>query len=81
MDKTQKIVVELLAEICGTKKVQQDLTIDLFQKGYLDSMGVVELLTELEDRFDVEIPLETFNPDDFKTAEKIIRFVQDSLKQ
>lgn len=80
MMKIEKTVLELLTTICGTKKVQKDLTIDLIQEGYLDSMGVVELLTEIEDEFDVEIPLETFVPDDFCTAEKIINYIKSNIE-
>lgn len=76
----EKTVLELLTTICGTKKVQKDLTINLIQEGYLDSMGVVELLTEIEDEFDVEIPLDTFAPDDFCTAEKIINYIKSNIE-
>lgn len=76
MMKIEKKVLELLTIICGTKRVQKDLSVNLIQEGYLDSMGIVELLTEIEDEFDVEIPLETFNPDDWCTAEKIIDYIK-----
>ena len=76
----EKTVLELLTTIKEKKKVQKDLTINLIQEGYLDSMGVVELLTEIEDQFDVEIPLETFAPDDFCTAEKIIYYIKSNIK-
>lgn len=75
----EKNVLELLTAICGTKKVQKDLSIDLIKEGYLDSMGVVELLTEIEDEFEVEIPLETFEPDNFNTAEKIISYIKNNI--
>lgn len=75
----EKTVLELLTTICGTKKVQKDLSIDLIKEGYLDSMGVVELLTEMEEEFDVEIPLETFDPDNFNTAEKIISYIKSNI--
>lgn len=79
MDDIENIVLDLLVEICGTKKVKKDLNISLIQEGYLDSMGVVSLLTEIEDEFGVDIPLETFSPDNFSTAEKIIAYVKDSI--
>lgn len=80
MMKIEKKVLELLTIICGTKRVQKDLSVNLIQEGYLDSMGIVELLTEIEDEFDVEIPLETFNPDDLCTAEKIIDYIKKSVE-
>lgn len=72
-------VLELLASICGTKKVKKDLTINLIEEGYLDSMRIVELLTEMEDEFDIEIPLDTFIPENFNTAEKIINYIKSNI--
>ena len=71
--------LELLTEVCGTKKIRKNKTIDLIQEGYLDSLGIVELLTEIEDEFEIEIPLETFDPKDFCTAEKIISYVTNNI--
>lgn len=75
----EKTIVDLLVQICGTKKVQKDLKINLIQEGFLDSMRIVELLTEIEDEFDIEIPLQMFDPDDFCTAEKIISFIKNNI--
>ena len=80
MENIENTVLNLLVDICGTKKVKKDLKTNLVQEGYLDSMGVVSLLTEIEEEFDVEVPLKTFNPDDFCTAEKIISYIKDNVK-
>ena len=48
---------------------------DLLQAGLLDSLTLVQLLVEVEGEFDVEIPLDDFDPDQFRTAESIARFV------
>ncbi|MBC5781089.1 D-alanine--poly(phosphoribitol) ligase subunit DltC [Blautia difficilis] len=80
MKKVEDKILDLLVDICGTKKVKKNLQLDLIQEGYLDSMGVVSLLSEIEEEFEVEIPLETFNPDDFCTAEKIIKYIKLSVE-
>ena len=64
-------VIEILCDICGTKKVSKDKDANLIELGFLDSMGVVELLTELEDRFGIEIPLDDFDVEAFSTINKI----------
>ena len=33
---------------------------DLFDAGVLDSMGTVELIVELENRFDIRVPVSEF---------------------
>lgn len=50
---------------------------DLFDAGVLDSMGTVELIVELENRFDIHVPVSEFGRDDWNTANKIIEGVTD----
>ena len=45
---------------------------DLFDTGVLDSMGTVELIVEIENRFDIRVPVTEFGRDDWNTANKII---------
>ena len=45
---------------------------DLFDAGVLDSMGTVELIVELENRFDIHVPVSEFGRDDWNTANKIV---------
>ena len=50
---------------------------DLFDAGVLDSMGTVELIVELENRFDIHVPVSEFGRDDWNTANKIIEGVAE----
>ena len=50
---------------------------DLFDVGVLDSMGTVELIVELENRFDIHVPVSEFGRDDWNTANKIIEGVTE----
>ena len=50
---------------------------DLFEAGVLDSMGTVELIVELENRFDIHVPVSEFGRDDWNTANKIIEGVTE----
>ena len=45
---------------------------DLFDAGVLDSMGTVELIVEIESRFDITVPVSEFGRDDWNTANKIV---------
>jgi D-alanine--poly(phosphoribitol) ligase subunit 2 len=42
-----------------------DRTVDLYDRGYIDSVGFVELLAFIADEFGVEIPEEDLLTDDF----------------
>jgi D-alanine--poly(phosphoribitol) ligase subunit 2 len=50
---------------------------DLFATGALDSMGFVELLARLEERFGITISLEEIEIDRFRTIRDIAGFVRD----
>jgi acyl carrier protein len=52
-----------------------DRSIDLFEDGYVDSIGVIELLEFLEETFVVEIPEEDLFSPDFSTIEGIARIL------
>lgn len=50
---------------------------DLFDAGVLDSMGTVELVIELEEKFNIKIPVSDMGRDDWNTGNKIVQGVKD----
>ncbi|HEY2930646.1 MAG TPA: acyl carrier protein [Acidobacteriota bacterium] len=48
---------------------------DLIGSGFLDSLGFVELLLQLEQRFGIQIRIEALELDDLKSVAKIAEFV------
>ncbi|HEW6484006.1 D-alanine--poly(phosphoribitol) ligase subunit DltC [Streptococcus pneumoniae] len=64
-------VIEIIDELF-MKDVSDMMDEDLFDAGVLDSMGTVELIVEIENRFDIRVPVTEFGRDDWNTANKII---------
>ena len=52
-----------------------DRTVDLFEDGYVDSVGVIELIGFLERTFVIEIPEEDLFSPEFSTIDGIARIV------
>jgi D-alanine--poly(phosphoribitol) ligase subunit 2 len=52
-----------------------DREADLFEHGYVDSVGVVELLGFLQEEFSVEVPDDDILTDDFSNIAGIARIV------
>lgn len=48
---------------------------DLIAAGLLDSLGLVELLVQLEEAFAVEVPLDTLDVEDFRSLRSIAAFM------
>ena len=44
---------------------------DLIERGLLDSLALVELVVEVEQRFGVTIPFDTLDIDDFRSVNSI----------
>jgi D-alanine--poly(phosphoribitol) ligase subunit 2 len=49
--------------------------VDLFETGLVDSIGLVELILELEDRFGISLPMEDLAIDDLRTVNRIADLV------
>jgi acyl carrier protein len=52
-----------------------DRSVDLFETGYVDSVGVVELLAFLNEEFGVEVPENLLLSEDFTYVNGIARIV------
>ncbi|EFX41262.1 MULTISPECIES: D-alanine--poly(phosphoribitol) ligase subunit DltC [Streptococcus] len=64
-------VIEIIDELF-MEDVSDMMDEDLFDAGVLDSMGTVELIVEIENRFDIKVPVTEFGRDDWNTANKIV---------
>ena len=69
-------VIEIIDELF-MEDVSVMMDEDLFDAGVLDSMGTVELIVELENRFGIRVPVSEFGRDDWNTANKIVEGVTE----
>ena len=69
-------LIEIIDELF-MEDVSDMMDEDLFDAGVLDSMGTVELIVELENRFDIRVPVSEFGRDDWNTANKIVEGVTE----
>jgi D-alanine--poly(phosphoribitol) ligase subunit 2 len=49
--------------------------VDLLENGSVDSIGLVELILQLEDRFGVSLPMDALEIDDFRSINAIARLI------
>jgi len=68
-----KLVLEILSEIQDCDDVKNDTL--LLERGILDSLSIIYLINELEERLNMTIPLEDVVEDNFKSIESIVEFV------
>ena len=54
----------------------EGLDVDVFEEGLLDSLGLVVLVAEIEERYGLRIPFETLDIDEFRTVRSLARIVE-----
>ncbi|KRM71554.1 D-alanine--poly(phosphoribitol) ligase subunit 2 [Lacticaseibacillus brantae] len=69
-------VIDILVDLTGSDDVRDNLDINLFDTGLLDSMGTVQLLLELQSQFGIDVPVSEFERDEWATPNKIIAKVE-----
>lgn len=73
-------VLDILVEITGEEGLRENLDTNVFELGLLDSLGVVNLIVELEDELDVIISPTEVAREDFDTPRKIVEVVKNKLE-
>jgi D-alanine--poly(phosphoribitol) ligase subunit 2 len=75
LDKLQQQITDIFAERFETRL--DSVEVDLLESGIVDSVRIVELVLEIEQRFGVSLPFEALEIEDFRTvprlAERIAR--------
>jgi len=74
-------VLDILVNISGVEEVKDDLDLDLFENGILDSLGVIELLLAIEDEFSVKIEPTEVERDEISTPNKIIEYLSKKVNE
>ena len=60
---------------------QLELDTDFFDKGIIDSTGVIELVSFLEESFNISVDDEELIPENFSSLQKIDVFLSKKLSQ
>ena len=56
---------------CEDEIIVENPDIDLFEEGLLDSFGTINLLVEIENRFNISVPITDFNREEWNTPNRI----------
>jgi len=76
MDRYRQYLVRNLAEKNDLTENQIDTTIDIFEKGYIDSIGIFSLLVEIEDNLEIELSLEDISSLDVYNINNIASLIE-----
>lgn len=70
-------IIEMLVEICEDDVVAQDLDVNMFDTGLLDSLGVTSLIVEIETRFGISLSPTEIERSEMDTPNKLIALLEE----
>ncbi len=77
MEDTFRKVKEVIGNVCGAQEIKGD---DLLKEELgVDSLALVEVVAELEDKFSVEFDMGSLNPDELMTVADLVSLVENTL--
>ena len=76
---TAEGVMEILARVSGRDEITQHPDVRLYEQHLLDSLGTVELIVGLSERFGIEISPAELDQEDWATPRKIVQFVEQRV--
>jgi D-alanine--poly(phosphoribitol) ligase subunit 2 len=75
VDRLQTLIADALSiEVPGTHT-------DLIDSGLIDSLALVTLIVEIEQEFRVELPLDDFDVDRFRSVDRMAQFIAEVNSQ
>lgn len=72
-------IIKIIKEISNTDEDIEN--IDLLENEILDSLAFIELINELEDRFDIEIYPTQIDSNVWRSAKKIAEMVEEKMRE
>ncbi|MCL2114438.1 D-alanine--poly(phosphoribitol) ligase subunit DltC [Lactococcus protaetiae] len=74
-------IFDIIETIAATDEFREDLDMDLFEEGILDSMKAIMLIVDLEGNFNISLPPSEMDREDWNTANKIVKRVQEKVNE
>jgi acyl carrier protein len=63
------------------EEVQLELDTDFFDKGIIDSTGVIELVSFIEEKFDISVEDDELIPENLSSLKRVDLFLEKKLRQ
>lgn len=71
MKKMEETLLKILEDVCDDEIVRENLDMDLFEEGLLDSLAIAELLIAIEDQFGITLSPTEYDKKELSTVHKI----------
>ena len=75
MDYSQ-LALEILENVCETDEVREDLDMDLFEAGLMDSLSGINIILEIEKKLGVKLQITDFEKSDISSVNNFEAFLR-----
>ena len=69
-------IIEIIENLTGYDKLKENVDIDLLENEILESLAFIELMTTLEEEFNIEIQPTQVDPNTWRSVKKIVELVE-----
>ncbi|WP_252224592.1 D-alanine--poly(phosphoribitol) ligase subunit DltC [Clostridium sp. ZBS2] len=69
-------VLEMFIEVTGNDEIAEDLDLDLFEAGLLDSLAIIEMLLQIEEELGIKLQPTDLEREDMSTVNKLTEFLE-----
>lgn len=77
MSNLENTVLDIMEKVCETDEVREDLDLDLFDAGLLDSLSIISLLLEIEEKLGLRLQPTDIEKEDFTTINNLITYLKN----
>lgn len=70
-------VIEIFTEVTGSDEIADDLDLNLFDAGLLDSLAIIEVLLQIEEKLGIKLQPTDLEREDMSTVNKLTAFLEN----
>lgn len=70
-------VLEIFEEVTGNDELGEDLDLNLFEAGLLDSLAIIEVLLKIEEKLGIKLQPTDLEREDMSTVNKMTAFLEN----
>ncbi|MCR8746254.1 phosphopantetheine-binding protein [Romboutsia lituseburensis] len=76
----QEAVISIFEDVLDCDEIKEDLDLDLFEAELLDSLAIIEVLLEIEERLGIVLQPTDLERSDMATVNNLTKFLESRKK-
>ena len=75
----KKIALEIMEDVCETDEISEDLDLDLFDAGLIDSLATINLILLIEQKINLKLQPTDFKKEDISSVNNFCKFLEGKI--